>query len=140
MEDLSKENFKEYFKQQEFVEYVLENFNKHKVGTSPKKTWSATKKQILQMWKGLRPDVPINIQPIDSRPGHENYGEDGIRISGSWNFISTVLGRIKDLMMHENPQTRLRLIFRGVDSNKDAIQDNQNFVFYLNLERRSRKT
>ena len=128
-------HFKEYVEQQEFVEFVLESFNSP---VTTRKPWSATKKEIIQIWKNLRPDVPINITPIDSSPGHENHGEDGIRISGSWNFISTVLGRIKDLMMHENPHTRLRLVFRGIDSNKDAIPDNQNYVFYLNLERRSR--
>ncbi len=137
MNDAPIGKFKEYFEQQGFVDFILENFNSSKVVSSGK-TPSIPKKQILQMWKGLRPDVPINITPINSAPGHENYGEDGIRISGSWNFISTVLGRIKDLMMHENPQTRLRLVFRGVDSNRDSIQDNQNFVFYLNLERRKK--
>ena len=128
--------FKEFVNQQEFVDFLIENFNRPSIGPR-KPVWSATKKQIMQMWRGLRTDLPINITPINGAPGQENYGEDGIRISGSWNFISSVLGRIKDIMIHENPQTRLRLVFRGIDSNKDHLQDDQNYVFYINLERRS---
>lgn len=148
-------DFKGFVQQQEFVDFLIEHFESddremdpsnsiqptHQFNRdNPSKPWSATKKQILQMWRNLRPDVPINIMPIEmDAPGQNdsNYGEDGIRITGSWNFIATVLGRLKDLMMHENPQTRLRLVFRGVDSSKGVQPDRQSYVFYINLERRS---
>lgn len=139
--------FKDYIKQQEFVDFLVENFDNepelarpHQFSTIDNKPWSATKDQILQMWRSLRTDVPINITPIDvDTPGVDDssYGEDGIRITGTWNFIATVLGRLKDLMLYENPHTRLRLVFRGIDSTRDARPDRQTYVFYINLERRS---
>jgi hypothetical protein len=136
--------FKQYIKQHEFVDFLLKSFDESQVtinefNFNAKKPWSAKKKQILQMWKNLRPNVPINITPIDMDApggGSKSYGEDGIRITGTWNFIATVLGRIKDLMVFENPQTRLRLVFRGIDSD-NANPDNPSYVFYINLESRS---
>jgi len=143
-------SFKEYVRQQEFVDFVLEHFEPDEVDSiapthqfnldSPDKPWSATKDQVLQMWQNLRPDMPINITPIDTSDDTKDtktYGEDGIRITGTWNFISSVLGRLKDIMAFENPHTKLRLIFRGVDSTKDARPDRQSYVFYVNLEKRS---
>lgn len=114
-------------------------------GTTPvvaNKPWSAKKAEIIQLWKNLRTDVPIIISPLSDQLENPNtekstYGEDGIRISGSWAFITSILAKIKELIYYENPQTKLRLVFRGVDKNK-AIASKQAFVFYLNLERRSR--
>lgn len=106
------------------------------------KPWSAKKDEIMQMWRNLRADTPIIIQPLSDQPvtpGGEKstFGEDGIRITGSWQFISSILSRIKELSFYENPQTRLRLVFRGVDKTR-ARPDKQSFVFYLNLEKRNR--
>jgi hypothetical protein len=81
------------------------------------------------------------LTPMSEKPeGSDNtsYGEDGIRITGSAHFISAVLGRLKEIIGYENPQTKLRLIFRGVDQNKQSRPDRQSYVFYINLERRSR--
>ena len=128
-------SFKEFMKQQEFVDFIIEHFEK-----SPQKPWSATKDQILQMWQNMRPDTPINITPINTNDPNRDtktYGEDGVRITGTWNFIASVMGRLKDLMVFENPKTKLRLIFRGVDSTRDARPDRQSYVFYANLEQRS---
>lgn len=113
------------------------------IGTSTiNKPWSAKKAEIIQLWKNLRSDVPIIISPLSDQLENPNtekstYGEDGIRISGSWTFITSILSRIKELIYYENPQTKLRLVFRGVDKSK-VTSPKQSFVFYLNLERRSR--
>lgn len=143
-------SFKEFVEQQEFVDFIIEHVEKDEIDSiepthqfnldSPGKPWSATKDQIMQMWRNLRPDVPINLTPIDTSDPEGNtktYGEDGIRITGTWNFIASVMGRLKDIMVFENPQTKLRLVFRGVDSTRDARPDRQSYVFYVNLERRS---
>ena len=138
-------SFKEYVEQQEFVDFLLEAVEKEKPSPqynlgSTQKPWSATKDQIMTMWKNMLSNVPINITPIDTNDPNgdtKTYGEDGIRITGTWNFIASVMGRLKDLMSFENPRTRLRLIFRGVDSSRDARPDRQTYVFYVNLERRT---
>ncbi len=93
---------------------------------------------ILDTWRQIKPDLPIYITPIQDTPSspgdNSTYGEDGVRITGSWAFIASILGRIKDLLAYENPQTKLRLMFRGVNRGK-ATADRQAYAFYVNLER-----
>jgi len=128
--------FREFFEQHEFVDFVLNEFD----GQIQAKPWSAKKPEIIQMWSNLRQDAPIYLTPVSQNvPGKSGtYGEDGIRVTGSWPFIASVLGRMKDILAYENPQTKLRLIFRGVDQSRSANPDRQSFVFYVNLEERGR--
>lgn len=147
------ESFKEFFGDGEVVEFVLNEFNgppstgatqqNAKLGLNVKpKIWSAKKAEILQMWRTLKPDIPIFIQPMLDKPeGVEksSYGEDGIRITGSFSFIAGVLSRLKDIATYENPKTKLRLIFRGIDTEKQVGPDRRSYVFYVNLENRSRR-
>jgi hypothetical protein len=145
------ESFKSFYENCHFVESLVNEFNQtqptsfsgHSVyGNANKKVWSAKKSEILQMWRSLQDNVPILIQPMVEKPeGVEksSYGEDGIRITGSYSFITAVLSRIKEIINYENPDTKLRLIFRGIDSDKQTRLDRQSFVFYINLERRSKK-
>lgn len=142
------ESFRSFCENTEFIEFILNEFNNTTTSTpyiqnsgSNSKPWSAKKSEILQMWRNLKPDLPIFITPVIEKPeGSEktNYGEDGIRISGSAQFIASVLGRLKEILGYENPETKLRLIFRAVDSDRQARPDRQSYVFYINLERRSR--
>src|SRR4051812_14740633 len=96
------------------------------------KTWSAKKSEIIQLWHNLRQDTPIVMTPIaDNDIGnaeHSTYGEDGIRITGSWYFISSILSRLKEVIAYENPQSKLRLIFRGIDKQRDSRPDRQSYV------------
>ena len=133
------ETFKDFVEQSEAIESLLNEFNNSSLQNS--KVWSGKKKEVIQMWKNLRPDIPIIIQPmLDSITGHSSsYGEDGIRVTGSWNFISAILARLKEVIGYENPQTKLRLVFRGVEKEKDPRSDRQSFVFYVNLEKRAPK-
>lgn len=131
--------FREFVEEQDFVEFVINEFSNTPVQNGPK-PWSAKKPQILQTWQNLRPDQPIYMTPMSKQgTGGEShsYGEDGIRITGSWNFIASVMGRIKDIMAYENPHSKLRLVLRGVDKNKGNPNRNS-FVFYVNLENRSK--
>lgn len=141
------ESFKSFYENTQFVEFILNEFDGAMMSApsvqsgDTSKVWSAKKADILQMWKTLKPDIPIILTPMSEKPeGSErtSYGEDGIRITGSAHFISAVLGRLKEIIGYENPQTKLRLIFRGVDQDKQSRPDRQSYVFYINLERRSR--
>lgn len=153
------DSFKAFVEQQEFVDYILNEFNgvpsqavmPSQQGTpqqataiqpaQKEKPWSAKKDEILQMWRTMRADTPIIMTPIVDNPNkgeeHSTYGEDGIRITGSWYFISSVMARLKEIIGYENPQNKLRLIFRGIDKSKNPRMDRQSYVFYANLEKRS---
>ena len=134
--------FKSFLEQTEFVDFVLNEFmapSAQAATPNHAKVWSAKKPEILQMWQNLRPNIPIVMTPMADTPEgseHSSYGEDGVRITGSWNFISSVIARLKELMTYENPQQKLRLVFRGIDKTSKASRpDRQSYVFYCNLER-----
>ena len=136
-------NFKAFWE----IQGVLREFNEQPIVRNPfqkNKTWSAKKKEIIQTWQNLRTDVPIVITPIDniSTIDKQSYGEDGLRITGSWPFISSVLGRLKELVSYENPQTKLRLVLRSVEPKEDGspMVNRPAYVFYLNVERRGAGT
>jgi hypothetical protein len=152
-------SFRDYCEQTACVDRLLAEFNNVMVpstqavlqasrdATAPtqqQKPWSAKKPEILQIWKNLRQDTPIIMTPVVEKPdsptstGNSSYGEDGVRITGSWNFITAVMARLKELVWYENPQQKLRLIFRGIDRNRGSRPDRQSFVFYCNLEGRSK--
>lgn len=138
--------FKQFISDELFIEFAQTSFqgnvnsgNPVGLGSQPQgnKPWSAKKDEIMAMWQRLRNDLPIQITPMEERDGHtQTYGEDGIRITGSWPFIASVLGRIKDLLVYESPRTKLRLIFRGIDKARDVRPDRQTYVFYVNAENR----
>jgi hypothetical protein len=131
-------SFKAFLQDREFIEYLQEQFASPVQAMSTHKTWSAKKDEILGFWQNLRGDIPILITPISDTKitgSHKTYGEDGIRITGTWEFISSILSRLKAILSYENPQTRLRLVFRSVDKS-DITTGKQTFVFYINVETR----
>lgn len=128
--------FRDFVEEHDFVGFVLNEFAG--AGVTNSKPWSAKKPEILQMWKTLQPNLPIYMTPITKKTGGtQSYGEDGIRITGSWNFIAAVMGRIKDLIAYEGPQTKLRLVFRGVDKSH-GDPNKVSYVFYVNSEHRGK--
>jgi len=139
-------DFREFVESNDQLNSLLNEFNNtamvpYNPQAQPKqKLWSAKKPEILQMWKTFRPDTAIVISPIAddvANPSHSTYGEDGLRITGSWQFITSILSRLKELSYYENPQTKLRLVLRAVDKSKSRT-DRQSYVFYLNLEKRAK--
>ena len=146
------QSFKVFFETNHFIDKILNEFNDAQVGpianqvinttAAKQKVWSAKKAEIISMWRSLKNDIPIIIQPMLEKPeGVEksSYGEDGVRITGSFSFITSVLSRLKEIIAYENPETKLRLVFRGIDSDRQVRPDRQSFVFYINLENRSKK-
>jgi len=129
--------FKDFVEQEEFVESVINEFESQPIQAKP---WSAKKPEVMQIWQNLRSDTPIYMTPMSKNKGMDgqSYGEDGIRITGSYQFITSVLGRIKDLLAYENPQTKLRLVFRGIDKMHGGDPSRNTFVFYVNVENRGK--
>jgi len=123
------------FVESDFPDWILKEFNV----AAPQqmahaKPWHAKKAEILQMWKSLQPTMPIQITPISDMSGGSTYSQDGIRITGSWQFINSVLARLKEIMAYESPQTKLRLVFRGVDASQTGVTVRPSYVFYMNVE------
>jgi hypothetical protein len=65
------------------------------------------------------------------------YAEDGVRITGSREFIASVLPRLKEFLNFESPTTKLALVYRETDSPSKSSTDNKtSFVFYIQAKER----
>lgn len=125
-----------------FKEYAEDQAGEYPQQNAPivnKKKWKATKDQILKYWQGLRNDTPILINPIPYEHEGSTYGEDGIRITGSPEFIASVLPRLRELLAYETPNTKLAVVYRETESpSKLALgsASKTSYVFYLQVKER----
>jgi len=102
------------------------------------KPWKASKDEIIPFWKTLdSKTTPLNMKPIDYEHKGSTIQEDGVRITGSKEFISSVLARLKDFLPYENPQTKLMVAYR--QSPRSFLPGNKNsYIFYLQSMKRGR--
>ncbi|MEI8270804.1 MAG: hypothetical protein WCG45_05570 [bacterium] len=105
---------------------------------SEKDFWKATKPEIIEFWKKLRSDSPILMKPIEYSHKGSTYGEDGIRITGSPQFIQSVLARLKEFLNFESPNTKLSISYRETQSPSASQFGNPktSYVFYLQTKKR----
>ncbi len=103
------------------------------------KLWSAKKDEIIQWWAKLKPNQPIIPNPIPHLKGGSTYGQDGIRVTGSPEFITSVLSRFKDFAAQDTPNANLRLAFRQVEDKYTQTPNKDRFVFYANVTQRPPK-
>jgi hypothetical protein len=102
------------------------------------KLWKATKDEIVAYWKSLRPETPIMMRPVGYDHKGSTYGEDGIRITGSPQFIGSVLARLKEFLNYETPTTKLALVYRQTASPSQSMmgQNKTSYVFYIQTKER----
>jgi len=103
------------------------------------KKWKATKADVLEFWKRTRPDAPIMMTPIPYEHKGSTYQKDGVRVTGSKEFIASTIARLKEFIAYENPETKLMLVYRET---QPAINpgDHATYVFYLQTKQRGKKT
>ena len=118
---------------QSFKEFID---SQHK-GMSKSKLWSSTKREIINYWRTIEPNQPIMPQPVPREKEGSTYGYDGIRITGSFEFIDSVLSRFKDFLYKESPHTKLNLIYRQIEG-KDRDPNMNKYVFYINVGERGK--
>lgn len=90
----------------------------------------------MQYWRALRPDTPIAMTPIRYDHDGTTYAEDGVRLTGSKEFIGSVLARLKEFLNFESPQTKLQLVYRETDSPSQQFATKTSFVFYIQAKER----
>jgi hypothetical protein len=105
----------------------------------PTKKWKATKAQIMGFWQRTRPDAPITMTPIPYDHKGSTYEKDGIRVTGSKEFITSTIARLKEFLAYENPETKLMLVYRET---QPAVNpgDHATYVFYLQAKQRGKKS
>lgn len=72
------------------------------------------KEQFLRYWKSLRP-TPIRVTPIPYKHSGSTYECDGIRITGSPEFVESVLSRLTDMLRFESNTTRLQVAYKETE-------------------------
>lgn len=85
------------------------------------------KADFLKHWQEIKPDQNIKIDSIAYKRGGSTYDCDGIRLTGSTEFIDSVLSRLKDLLKHENGNTRLQVVYKqSTDRHTQQLIDGYN--------------
>lgn len=93
------------------------------------------KAQFLEHWEGIEADQNIKINPVIYKHEGSTYAEDGIRLTGSREFIDSVLSRLKDLLNHENGSTRLQVVYKeSTDRHTQELLDS--FNCYIQVHER----
>ena len=102
-----------------------------------KKPWKAKKQQIQGFWAGLKPNLPLKMEPISYDHKGSTILQDGIRITGSKEFIASVLSRLKEFLLYENPNSKLVISYR--QQAKSLVQGNRDsYLFYLQVKNRGK--
>ena len=70
------------------------------------------KAQFMEHWQKIEPNQKIKIDSVPYKHKGSTYAQDGIRITGSTEFIDSVLSRLKDMLGHENHSTRLQVNYQ----------------------------
>ncbi len=110
------------------------NLNKNQL---KKKAWKASKDEIMTFWKSLAIDIPLQVHPIPYDHKGTTIQEDGIRITGTREFIASVLSRMKELINYENDQNKLIISYR--QSPKSLLPGNKDsYMFYLQIKNRGK--
>jgi len=96
------------------------------------------KAQFLEHWHGIKADQNIKINPVAYKHAGSTYAEDGIRLTGSMEFIDSVLSRLKSLLSHENGATRLQVVYKeSTDRRTQEPLDSYNC--YIQVHQRGRQ-
>ena len=97
-----------------------------------KNPWVAKKADILKTWRAMRPDAPLRPAPVPEGHKGNRFDQDGVRITGSSEFINSVLGKIKEFLPYaDNPYLDLDVKYRQIL--KRDLADRQSFACYINV-------
>lgn len=105
---------------QSFHEYVMKHDTK--------------RGRFINYWRSLRSDTPLYMEPIVKDHRGTTRGEDTIRISGCAKFIASVMARLKEMILYDNDQTKLDLIFRVSKYRKQNGE--QTYILYIQTKER----
>ncbi len=70
------------------------------------------KAQFLNHWTEIDENQNININSVPYKHRGSTFDCDVIMLTGSSEFIDSVLSRLKDLLDHENHNTRLQVVYK----------------------------
>ena len=78
--------------------------------------------------------MPIQIAPIEPGKHGTRFHEDGLRITGTPEFINSILSRMKDFLAYDiNPGTKLDVEYRQIENKEGEIFNKPVFVAYVHV-------
>lgn len=92
--------------------------------------------RLIQYWQTLRPDTPMIVTPIPVNHQGSTKDDDGIRITGSPQFISAAISRLKEILAYENEQSKIEIIYKKTES-QDGPMARPSYVMYIQVRERS---
>lgn len=96
------------------------------------KPWVAKKADVLSLWNSVKPDTPLQVQPVPAHHKGNRFDQDGIRITGSSQFINSVLARLKSFLFYsDHPSLDLDVKYRSVQ--RRSLSDKPSFACYINV-------
>lgn len=116
-----------------FREWLAQN------GTEYNKPWKASKEEVIKHWSGLTPGLPmaqVRIIPTGHKGPTLSY--DGLRITGSSEFIDSIISRLKELLSYEGGNSRLNVLYKQQVDNKTQQAVPGSFAFYFHAKQRGK--
>lgn len=96
------------------------------------KPWVAKKKDVIDLWSKVRSDAPLNPTPVAWHHKGNRFDQDGIRITGGSQWINSVLGRLKPLLVFdEQPSVDIDVKYRQIQ--RRDLTDKSSFACYINI-------
>ena len=97
------------------------------------------KAEFLNHWNGIKPNQTVKPCVVPYKHQGSTFAEDGIRLTGSKQFIDSILSRLKDLLQYENCETRLQLNYQqATDRHTDRKLDS--YCCYVQVHGRGRES
>lgn len=96
------------------------------------KPWVAKKEDVLRLWKSVRPDAPLQVNPVPAHHVGNRFDQDGVRITGNSQFINSVLSKLKSFLVYaDHPSLNLDVKYRSVQ--RRSLSDKPSFACYINV-------
>jgi hypothetical protein len=96
------------------------------------KPWIAKRGDVIDLWRKVRTDAPLNPAPVSKFHKGNRFDQDGVRITGGSQWINSVLGRLKPLLAYEDhPSLEVDVKYRQVK--RRDITDRPSFACYINI-------
>jgi len=96
------------------------------------KPWKARRADVLQFWQNLQPGIPLQPTPIEKGHRGTRFRRDGLRITGTAQYVNSVMSHLKDFLDFEaDPRTKLDVEYRQLQSKEGEYQEMPIYVCYV---------
>ena len=98
------------------------------------KLWKARRAEIIRFWQNLVPDMPIQAHPVEEGHRGTRFRKDGIRVTGTSEFINTTLSHLKDFLRYEtDPRSKLDVEYRQIEQKNGELQNTPIYACYVHV-------